>query len=201
MLSPLFRIVPVDWQAPAAADYDALFLTSANAPRHAGPQLEQFRHLRCYAVGEATAAAASAAKLHDVRTGDSDGKALLDMAVDQGAQRLLHLCGRDHIPLDHPALTIERRIVYVAEPLPALPPVPPGAVALLHSPRAAAHFAELAGRDRSNIRIAAISAAAAAQAGKGWSEVRVADAPRDEALLELAAGLCKSERRETGNDE
>jgi uroporphyrinogen-III synthase len=60
---------------------------------------------------------------------------------------------------------------------------------MIHSPRAGARFAQVA-RNRSALAIAAISAAAAAAAGEGWAAKAVASAPRDSALLELAARLC-----------
>jgi uroporphyrinogen-III synthase len=207
MLSPVFRIVPLEWEAPDASAFDALVLTSANAPRHAGPQLTGFTHLPCFAVGEATAAGARAAGVREVRTGSSDGQAALDLAADAGARRLLHLCGREHVPLERPGVTVTRRLVYAAEPEPALPQpamaaLAEGAVALIHSPRAAAHFAHLVdavGIDRGTVPLAAISAAAAEAAGTGWKDVTVAPAPRDEALLELAAELCQTGAGETGN--
>jgi uroporphyrinogen-III synthase len=62
-------------------------------------------------------------------------------------------------------------------------------VALVHSPRAGARLAALAG-DKTAIAVAAISAAAAEAAGDGWAAKAVAAAPRDQALLELAAKLC-----------
>ena len=208
MLSPLFRIVPLQWEAPDASDLDGLLLTSANAPRHAGQELARFTHLPCFAVGEATAAAAAGAGLADVRAGPSDGKAALDLAAEAGARRLLHLCGREHVPLERDGTTVARRLVYAAEPEPALAQpaiaaLSARAVALIHSPRAAAHFAHLldgAGIDRGTIGLAAISAAAAEAAGAGWKEVAVAAAPRDEALLELAAKLCQTDVDETGNE-
>lgn len=207
MLSPLFRIVPLEWETPDAAAFDALLLTSANAARHAEPQLGPFSQLPCFAVGEATAAAARQAGMADVQTGPSDGKAALDLAADRGARRLLHLCGREHVPLGRAGVTVTRRLVYAAEPEPALPQpalaaLMAGAVALIHSPRAAAHLAHLldgTGIDRRTVRLAAISAAAAEAAGTGWKDVAVAAAPRDEALLELAAKLCKTDADETGN--
>ena len=44
---------------------------------------------------------------------------------------------------------------------------------------------------REAITLAAISPAAAAAAGGGWEAVEVAERPDDEALLALAARLCK----------
>jgi hypothetical protein len=64
-----------------------------------------------------------------------------------------------------------------------------GAIVLLHSPRSASLFSELIGDLRAQTRIAAISDAAAAAAGPGWSGVAVALEPRDDALLAAAAEL------------
>lgn len=188
---------------------DAVLLTSANAARQAGPQLAPFSHLPCYAVGESSAAAAEAAGFADVRIGPADGAALIDMVAEAGFERPLHLRGRDHVPLRHPKLQPCERPVYAADPVEALPPdastaLAGGAVALLHSPRAAALFGQIvdaARLDRAQLSAAAISEAAAERAGAGWKCLRSAERPRDEALLELAAKLCQTERGEAGIDE
>ena len=200
VVAPLFRIVPIQWQAPDAAAFDAVLMTSANAAREAGPQVTAFLRLPCFAVGEETARACRAAGFTDIRSGPADGAALVSMAAEGGAERALHLCGREHVPLSHPGLTVARRIVYAAEQEETLPPAAAkalgeGAVALIHSPRSGTLFADLcdaAGLDRRPVRIAAISAAAAAAAGPGWKRVAIAARPRDDALLELAAKLCKT---------
>lgn len=191
VVAPLFRIRPVPWTTPDGG-FDALLLTSANAARMAG----RLPDLPCYAVGETTAAAASAAGAGEVIAGPSDGAAALAAAAADGRTSILHLCGREHLPLEQPGLRVERRIVYAADTLEALPEAAAeaaraGALVLLHSPRAAARFAALIGT-REGIRIAAISPAAADAAGKGWADVRIAPQPRDQALLELAAQLCKA---------
>lgn len=199
IVAPLFAVRPLAWQVPDPADFDALMLTSANAPRHAGGGLAGLAALPCYCVGEATAeAAARAAGFHDLRIGPSDGDTLLKIAAGDGVRRLLHLSGRDHVGLEHSDIRVTRIPVYAADPLDHLPlkavqALEAGALALLHSPRAARIFAGLvdaAGLDRARIRIAAISPAAEATAGPGWASSAAATAPRDEALLELAAKLC-----------
>lgn len=196
VVAPLFKVRALAWEAPDASRYDAIFFTSANAPRLGGGGLGGFKRLPTYAVGEATAAAANAAGFGDVRTGPKDGAALLGLAACEGVTRALHLCGRESLPLSHPHFTVEQRVVYSADAVPALPePVREAlaadALVLLHSPRAARTFAALAG-DRSRIRLALISAAAAEAAGEGWASKAVAAAPRDEALLELARRLCQN---------
>jgi uroporphyrinogen-III synthase len=78
-----------------------------------------------------------------------------------------------------------------------------GALALLHSPRAAALFAQLAedaGLKRGTIAIAALSRNVLAAAGSGWKIAESAETPSDNALLELAAKLCQTSGSATGND-
>jgi uroporphyrinogen-III synthase len=154
-------------------------------------------------VGQATAEAARAAGAREVVAGPSDGAAAVALLVQAGIASALHLCGRDHIALTHPRIAIERRIVYAAEAAEALPPkarqaLDEGALALLHSPRAAALFASLVA-NRAHLRIVAISPAAAEAAGPGWAQLHIAAAPRDQALLELAARLCKTGVCQTTN--
>jgi len=182
---PLFAITGVAGPPVEAARYDAVLLTSANGARHAPAGLTA---LPCFAVGESTAAAARAAGFAEVRTGPCDGAAAAAMMAGAGIERALHLCGRDHLAVEAPGVEIERRIVYAAEPIPHERFEGP-AVAMIHSARAAARFARLAG-DKAAIAIAAISASAAAAAGEGWAARAVAAQPRDQALLELAAKLC-----------
>jgi uroporphyrinogen-III synthase len=61
-----------------------------------------------------------------------------------------------------------------------------------------AELAQRAGLDRAAIRITCISQAVADAAGPGWASVRAAAQPRDEAVLELAAELCKTGGSDTG---
>jgi len=191
IVAPLFTVRPLAWSPPDPAGFDAILLTSANAARLGGDGMTPFLGLPCYAVGERTGEAARGAGFADVRIGPSDGAALLDLVHGDGAKALLHLGGRDHVPL----AGVVHLPVYAADPSGALPAGAEEALALLHSPRAAARLAELAGARRNGFRIAAISAAAAAAAGPGWRSVAIAAAPRDQALLELAAKLCQTARR------
>ena len=182
---PLFAIVPVDWVAPTASEFDALLLTSANAVRRGEAQLDRLRSLPTYCVGEATAAAAREMGFAVAATGAKDAAALVEH-VPQGL-RLLHLAGRDHRAIPGVAAIV----VYdsaVINPPPSLEALK-GNVAMVHSPRAGARLAELVG-ERGDIVIAAISAAAAAACGPGWREVAAIGAPDDGALLALAAALC-----------
>ena len=200
IVAPLFGVGPLEWEAPDPAGFDAVMLTSANAARHAGDALTSFTGLPCYALGEATAAAAREAGFADIRVGPSDGAALLEMMDMHGVTAAFHPCGLDRTELGESEVRQVEIPVYAAEPVRRLPPeaaaaVREGALVLLHSPRASALFAELYDGDRANVDLAAISAATAAAAGGGWRSVEIATAPRDQALLELATKLCKTAPR------
>lgn len=194
LVSPIFHVAPLPWHAPDPATFQALVVTSAHAPRQAGPQLARYLFLPCYAVGESSAASARQAGFSDVRTGPSDADALRDLMRADGIANALHLCGRHHLPLG-----FDERAVYTSDALPFLLPdalgaLRGGAIPLLHSARSAAHFAHLvdaAGLERAAIAPAAISQAAADAAGTGWCHLAIAAAPRDQPLLECAAKLCK----------
>jgi uroporphyrinogen-III synthase len=189
---PLFEIEPVAWQAPQPFGFDGLLLTSANAVRSGGEQLQKLRGLPVYAVGEATAEAARQGGFDIASTGDADIRRLLD-SIDPDL-KLLHLAGEDRVERGESSQEIRTVTVYrsrakedvqlrgVAE-----------SVALIHSPRAARRFAKLTdGRAKESIAIAAISLAAADAAGTGWARVEAADIPTDEALLALAERLCNN---------
>lgn len=185
--APLFRIAPRDWAMPDAP-FDALLVTSANAARAIDSRID--RRLPVYAVGEATRAALSG--FEHVIAGRSDVIEIVGRAAADGMKRLLHLAGEDRTAFDPGPLSIETRIVYAAEP--CMPPpafrdaLARGAVALLHSARAARRFRELAGTGH---RIAAISPAVLAAAGDGWAATASAQRPTDHALLAAAAQLCQ----------
>ncbi len=182
---PLFVMRALPWVVPDAAAYDALLLTSANAVRHAGAALATLAHLPVLAVGGATAAAAQAAGLRVAAEGSGGVR---DLVAARGSGRLLHLAGRAHVALPG----VEVRAVYASEPAPLAPDalaVADGAVALLHSPRAARAFAARLTVARGGVRVAAMSAAVADAAGAGWAAVGVAAARSDAALVEAAAAL------------
>jgi uroporphyrinogen-III synthase len=209
-VAPLFEIEPLEWHAPEPGRFDALLFTSANGPRHAGLQLQELASLTGYCVGEATAAEARRAGVADVRVGPSDANAVLRMMVGDGIGRVLHLCGRDRLEVGDPRLEICRLATYVALARDQLAAeardaLVKGATVLLHSPRAAALFGRLvneAGLSRSAISVAAISEAAAEAAGTGWAALGIAEQPRDQPLLEVAAKLCnKGAESGTGSRE
>jgi uroporphyrinogen-III synthase len=196
VVAPLFSIAARGWEAPDPASFDAVMLTSANALRFAGPALERFTHLPAFAVGEATAEIAYEAGFADIRRGPKDAVALVMLMDAAGVSSVFHPCGEDRVALRRASVDILSVPVYAAEAVAALPAaaaeaLADGALALLHSPRAAALFAALT-TGHEEIGLVAISAAAAEAAGSGWRSVAVAEQPRDQALLELAAKLCQT---------
>ena len=200
IVAPIFSVEPLAWQAPSPFDFQAVLLTSANAPRLGGEALLPFVYLPAYAVGEATAAAAREAGFEAVHTGASDGAGVLEMMARDEIAAAFHPCGEDLLPLNHRQVRVERRIVYASKGAASLPAaarsaLAEGALALLHSPRAASHFQRLvegAVIAKESVDLVLISEAAASAAGSGWNSKSVAPEPRDHALLELAAKLCKT---------
>lgn len=185
---PLFVVEPVVWTVPDIGLFDALLLTSANAVRHAGERLQEFRRLPVYAVGDATAGAARDAGFNVAVTGDAGLDRLLG-SIDANLS-LLHLCGEDRKDPPGAAQKISPIIVYRVREIekPDLSEAR-GCIALVHSPRAGHRFAELV-RERAEIAVVAISAEAADATGVGWEIVETANVPNDDALLALATRLC-----------
>lgn len=188
LMMPLFAVEPVDWEAPAAANYDNLLLTSANAVRQAGANLALYRDLPLYAVGQNTADAARQAGFEIAHIGDAGVDALLQKLNDR---RLLWLTGEDHVePEADPTVRLDRYIVYRSAAITLSPDFVETTQSadhvLLHSPRAASHFGDLLTEhhiERNAISIAALSPNIAQAAGSGWKSVRVAPQPTDAALL------------------
>ena len=187
---PLFIIEPVDWSVPAASDFDALLVTSANAVRCAGQRLRSLDALPVYAGGPATAEAAREAGLTVTGSGPAGIDALLETVP--GELRLLHLCGVNRKQPAAMAHRITQLPVYRSSAVPNPVGIErvAGAVALVHSPRAGRRLAELA-IESERTAIAAISPAAASACGAGWEEIAIADCPRDDVLLSLGARLCE----------
>lgn len=188
---PLFKVVPLAWTPPAPTSFDRILLSSANALRHGGPGLAALTMLPALVVGEATAVAARHAGFHVVATGSN----LLELLRRTDSHlRLLWLAGKDRTALDHSGLA-QVVPVYRAAALPlrksqALALA--DGVALLHSARAAAHFAAQIDRHavpRARIRIVAISAQAMAPARAGWGGIKIAATPDETALIAAARTL------------
>jgi uroporphyrinogen-III synthase len=198
---PLFETAAIAWDAPDPARYVGVIMTSANAARLAGPDLQRYVHLPLYAVGDVTGDAAREAGFVSIVSGDGDVERLLGKIATLGLHRLLHLAGADYHDFTPHGVEIERQIVYasnVIAPAPELlAALRQGGVVMLHSPRAGRQLAALVqehGVDPSTLSLAAISANAAEAAGTGWSEIRIAARPHDRALLDSAVALCATQK-------
>jgi len=200
VVAPMFAVTALRWDPPDAETFDALLMTSANAARHGGEALARYTGLPLYAVGAETADAARNAGFARIETGDSDGAAMADRLRADGRRAVLHLAGSEGRRFDERGLTITRRAVYASEPTEAqglAEALSPGAVVLLHSPRAARHFARWCDADgarRDGIALVAISNAALAEAGPGWAAAAASPAPSDAAMLAAAANVLGGER-------
>lgn len=194
---PLFHIHPLAWDVPAASDYDALLLGSANVLRHAGSGLATFADKPVYAVGEATAAAARQAGFEVAATGDTNLQHMLNGMAGRSI-RFLRLAGAVHVAVTPPSgILVDICAVYESLPLPMpadfADQLRSGGVVLLHSAGAARHFATECDRlriERHRLRLAALAPRVAQAAGTGWAKVAVAEKPRDMVLLALAHDLC-----------
>lgn len=196
--APLFEVRARAWEPPAADQFDALLVGSANVFRLGGPALAKFRGLPVWAVGATTARAAQAKGFVVARTGAGGLQAVL-AEVPPGA-RVLRLAGAERVPLDPPeGVTLEERVVYASEPR-ALPAelaeqLRSPAVVLLHSAEAAHHFAAECDRmavDRARIALCAIGPRVSAAAGEGWRAVGTAPCPAEVPLLAKARDLCQT---------
>lgn len=194
-LCPLFEARPVAWTAPARHHFDALLLTSAQGARLAGPQLAAYHALPAYAVGAATAHALAGQGFETIVAGDQDGSAIAARIAADGHRRVLHLGGRTVSPIDKGPLAIQHIAVYemagrAGTELKEL--LEPGAVLLIHSPRAGEKARDLVPVEaRRQVHIVAISPAALAACGEGWASVQAPPRPDDERMLALAARLCE----------
>lgn len=194
---PLFEIRAVEWEPPLAEGIDGLLIGSANALHLGGPALAGFKDKPVYAVGRATAEGARQAGFTVGAVGRGGLQEMLD-ALPRQPRTLLRLAGREHVPLDPPLGTlIVQRVVYesVALPMPddMAGELADGALVLLHSAAAAAHFArecDRLGIARSGLALAALGPRIAAAAGEGWREVRSAQEPGETPILALARDMC-----------
>jgi len=199
LVAPLFVVAPIAWRQVDPDRYDALLIGSANALRHAGPQLAGLARLPVYAVGAKSAAMARGQGLRVVAQGSGGLATLIPALAADGRRRVLRLAGADHVALPDAPMPIETETVYDAEAR-AMSPTLVAALAepaliLLHSGRAAAHFAaecDRHGIDRRQHRLACFAPAIAAAAGPGWAAAASAPAPNDAALLALAEQMCDS---------
>lgn len=187
---PLFSTEPIEWEIPGDMGFDGLLITSANAIRHAGAHTRALKHLPVFAVGQNSADVARSFGFEIKYTGPGGVEQLL---AEINARNLLWLAGEDRAAFQKPVeMEICCRVVYRSAALPIPDTFSEMLLqtdhVLLHSARAAMHFAHLVSQqdiDKNSISIAALSENIALAAGSGWANVRIASKPSDRELLSV----------------
>ncbi|MDH3240852.1 MAG: uroporphyrinogen-III synthase [Alphaproteobacteria bacterium] len=207
LIEPLLHIRMREGPAPDLTGVQALAFTSANGVRalvHAAPQAPGAGR-PAFAVGPATAEAAKKAGFADVVSADGDVDALgrlIAGRLDAEAGAVLHVAGSHRAGdlmgrLEAAGFRARLAVLYDAVASEGLTPEVRAAIeasgvgwVLILSPRTAVGFvtlmqeAHLAARAVEICLVALSAAVAEAAAPLPWGEVRVAAAPRQDALLE-----------------
>lgn len=204
LIAPSLQFVPLGITLPDASKLTGLVATSANALRALSErgEIERFRHLAAFVVGDATAETARAFGFKKVTSAQGTATELAVMLRKVGEpQRLLYVHGRDRAADLVAMVATARHLiiscpVYEMRPIPELPSsvilaIDGGAVdaALFYSKRAAECFAAAA-------RQATIAASelpclclskeiAETLRGKGFNRCFAAARPTEAALFEL----------------
>ncbi len=118
IIAPATEINALTWDAPPAQGFDAIMITSANALRHGGEAIHQYKHLPLYAVGKATAKLAEEMGFTIAAIGKGGAKALWPLIKQSDAKNIVRLVGRDYVPIYDEHIQICTIIVYEARALP-----------------------------------------------------------------------------------
>jgi uroporphyrinogen-III synthase len=197
ILAPLLTIVPLPGVTLSDGGWQAVAITSANAIRAASASmLERLRSLPMLTVGPQSAQAARHAGFTDVQEAGGDAAGLAKHIAanrDSGRGPILYLSGREQAAdfaglLGESGFTVERLVLYEAEPAKVLPPdIRKTDAVLLYSPRTARVWIDLARQetlDLAAIRHFCLSANVAAILPAG-SSIIVAARPTESAMIEV----------------
>ena len=203
---PLLTIEPTEDPMPSASDFDAVMMTSANAPARfveRDSACKTLLALPCFCVGEHTAAVARQAGFSDVRTSAGNGLDLAEAvrAALQPPQSVLHIAGADIASAGRDQLAawgyaVIPWQVYRAIPATVLSPrllqtMREGGIdaALFFSPRTAALFSELVERHevasccQSLTAIGLSEVVVGALRGLPWRLIVAAESPTEEDMI------------------
>ena len=207
VLAPLLAIEFLSGVPLPLEGAQALLATSRNALRALAshPAFDEARKLPLLAVGDATASEARALGFAEVMIGPGTGSKLAELIVNEFETErgcLVHLSG-DVIAFDLKAaleaqgFTVRRVVLYRAKPAGALPAealslLKAGKLdgVILMSPRTAATFARLAGKQEAvtqskRLVCYCLSEAVAEAVAPLGCDIRVAAQPREEDILAL----------------
>ena len=118
IIAPATKINVLDWDAPPAQGFDAIMITSANALRHGGKAIHQYKHLPLYAVGKATAKLAEEMGFTIAAIGKGGAKALWPLIKQSDAKNIVRFVGRDYVHIYDEHIQICTIMVYEARALP-----------------------------------------------------------------------------------
>lgn len=195
LLAPLLTIAPRAFDADISGAQALLFTSAAGVRAFA--EASGARGVRVLAVGEATASAARSAGFSNVEASDGDSARLAVLAgahLDPANGALIHICGV-HVADDlvgalrAAGFAAERRIVYKAMSVSALPPAfsTDLDIVLFHSARAATVFLGFGAPKAANLTAACLSPNVAETASRApWRRIIAAPAPTDAALIAAA---------------
>lgn len=209
VVQPLTEIRRLPAEAIDTPAIDAVAVTSANALRHAAPSLlAELANLPLYAVGEATAEAASNAGFSDVTAGPGDAAGLVRLICDRlkADATVAYLCGRLRRPdfeqglRQHgirpvPVETYDTLPAEIGEDAVRRLGTAPFFAVLVHSAEAARALATLAPNPAfapllANARLVAISRRAAEPAVPLFLDrIGIAREPTDRAMVEALSRL------------
>ncbi|EWY40527.1 uroporphyrinogen III synthase [Skermanella stibiiresistens SB22] len=212
MVQPLLEIRNLPGPPLDLSGVQALLCTSANGVRATAARTTR-RDLPVLAVGDATARAALDDGFIRVESAKGDVQSLAKLAIDRldpGAGRLLHAAGSAVAgdlagELGAAGFTVERHVLYAAEPASGLLPETVQALyagtidaALFFSPRTAQSFVKVVGKAGLTDRLGGILAVCLSEAvGDAvrtvcWRDVVTARRPDQAALLDLLAAPARS---------
>ncbi|MEZ0260218.1 MAG: uroporphyrinogen-III synthase [Alphaproteobacteria bacterium] len=205
-LAPMTEYVEIPADVPDFNRYQAIIFTSAQGVTLFAQKFHE-RLPIIFAVGDATAQAASKAGFSRVYSAAGDGKDVVDLIKSKKAdlrlERLLHICGEDTAQdmgeqLAGSGLVVTRVPIYKARLMEKLPADVGQALAegdittvTLFSARTAANFArlmqndELRGVSRDLEAVCLSDRVAAEITGLSWKSVVVANTPQMESVIDL----------------
>jgi uroporphyrinogen-III synthase len=206
-LAPMTEYVELPCDIGEISRYQALVFTSAQAAAIFAAREQAGFDMPAFAVGDATALAASKVGFRKVYSAQGDSGDMLRLLREKketyGLQRILHVCGEDTAqdlaaPLEAEGIALVRAPVYKAQFKDTLPEDIDRALAegdigtvTLFSARTAAHFARILQRPgmkgvSADLEAVCLSARVAAELKPlPWRRIQVAKAPRLEAVLDI----------------
>lgn len=185
---PLFEIKPLAWKAPDPEGFDGILVTSSNALRFAGEELEKLKSLPIYAVGPVTAQFAKGIGFKVAKVGNAGITQFLKQIPHD--LNLIHLVAEDRLEYRLVWQKVEPITIYESGKVEKVDAQAlNGNVVMVHSPRAGKRLAEIAD-DKGSISVVAISKQAADACGNGWKAVVHSENPDDRQMVALAAKLC-----------